>query len=158
MSRAWGRRAGLAAAWVGAVVCAASTVGCVFGPVALEGRRCAASTDCITGYECSAALVCVLSPDAGRPDAGRPDAFFPDVGRDAPLALDASDLDANVDAPALLDAPLDDASDDASTPDDAPVPLDAASSEDVGHVDDAGADAAATGDSGPGDAGLDAAT
>jgi hypothetical protein len=51
---------------------------CTIAPIPLEGRVCATSVDCITGYGCSADRICVPLPDSGRIDAGR-DAFTLDV-------------------------------------------------------------------------------
>jgi len=142
----------LAAAGLGLALSSAATAGCVFTPVSLEGRRCATTADCVSGYECSPALVCVLTPDVGRPDAGRPDAYLIDVGRDAFEPVP----DAGSDAPLFPDAPAGDASihddvgpsdggarTDGGTEPDAGVALDAASVGDASSpVSDAGPDAA----------------
>lgn len=145
--------AGLGLAVLGLAVSSTAMVGCQFTPVSLEGRRCATTADCVSGYECSPELVCVLTPDVGRPDAGRPDAYLIDVGRDAfePVS------DAGSDAPPLRDA----TAGDASMQDDV-GPTDGGAGTDGGSVPDAGADldAARASDapSPASDAGLDAAS
>ncbi len=143
---------GLVAAGFGLAVSSTVTVGCVFTPVSLEARRCTTTADCVTGYECSPELICVLTPDVGRPDGGRPDAYLIDVGRDAFAPVP----DAGSDAPLFPDA----SADDASMHEDV-GPIDAGRS-DGGVEADGGVepDAASVGDAaGPAsDAGLDAAS